>query len=107
SRHMAGQNDAPHGLRRSDFLRGAASTGLAVGLGTGSKMANAQDAPPLSPRGAQQKPASQATKDVNALYRQGLPFNDTRDFEDARRGLIASLSEPVIIRNGQGVPVWD
>ena len=57
--------------------------------------------------GAQPKPATRATRDVNALYPQGLPFNDTRDFEDARRGHLGSLPEPVIIRNNEGVPVWD
>jgi alkyl sulfatase BDS1-like metallo-beta-lactamase superfamily hydrolase len=74
--------------------------------GTTSSAA-AQDAPPTSPNSAAAKPATQATKDVNALYRQGLPFNDTRDFADARRGLLASLPEPVVIRNSDGAPVWD
>ena len=33
-----------------------------------------------------------------------MPFDTTANFADARRGLIASLPEPVIIRNAQGVP---
>ena len=61
----------------------------------------------MSSGAASPKPATHATKDVNALYRRGLPFNDTRDFADARRGLLASLPEPVVIRNSDGVPVWD
>ncbi|SKB03871.1 alkyl/aryl-sulfatase [Aeromicrobium choanae] len=35
-----------------------------------------------------------------------LPFSDTRDFEDAERGLIARL-EPGAIRNAAGDVVWD
>jgi alkyl sulfatase BDS1-like metallo-beta-lactamase superfamily hydrolase len=99
--------DQPIGLRRADFLRGAASLGLAVGLSGGAVSASAQDAPPVSTGMDSPKPATRATRDVNAMYRQALPFSDTRDFEDARRGLLASLPEPVVIRNSQGVPVWD
>jgi hypothetical protein len=95
------------GIRRSDFLRGVASVGLAAGLAGKATSAAAQDAPPTSPTGTSPKPATQATRDINALYRQGLPFNDTHDFEDARRGLLAALPDPVVIRNDQGVPVWD
>jgi alkyl sulfatase BDS1-like metallo-beta-lactamase superfamily hydrolase len=95
------------GIRRSDFLRGAASIGLAAGLAGAARRASAQDAPPVPQSSAAAKAATQATKDVNALYRQGLPFNDTRDFADASRGLLASLPDPVVIRNSDGVPVWD
>ena len=35
-----------------------------------------------------------------------LPFDDTQDFEDARRGLIAAL-EPCIVHNEDGRVVWD
>lgn len=99
--------DQSAGLRRSDFLRGAASIGLAAGLSGGAAPASAQDVPPVSRNSASPKPATRATQDVNAMYREGLPFNDTRDFADARRGLLASLPDPVVIRNSQGVPVWD
>jgi len=34
-----------------------------------------------------------------------LPFADTQDFEDARRGFIGSLPE-VVIRNAEGRVVW-
>jgi alkyl sulfatase BDS1-like metallo-beta-lactamase superfamily hydrolase len=67
-----------------------------------------QDAPPSSLAGADGKPPTRHTLDFNALSRQGLPFSANQDFEDARRGLIASLPEPVVIRNAQGGgPVWD
>lgn len=35
-----------------------------------------------------------------------LPFDDTQDFEDARRGLIAAL-EPCIVHDANGRVVWD
>jgi alkyl sulfatase BDS1-like metallo-beta-lactamase superfamily hydrolase len=63
--------------------------------------------PPGSAGPTNPKPATDATREVNNGYRKDLPFDDTRDFEDARRGLIATLPEPVIIRNSQGAPVWD
>ena len=102
---MRSSDDIPVGIRRSDFLRGVASVGIAVGL-AGATSADAQGAPP-SPTGTQPKPATRHTLDENALYRKGLPFGNTSDFEDAKRGLIASLPEPVVIRNDKGVPVWD
>lgn len=36
----------------------------------------------------------------------GLPFHDTRDFDDARRGFLARL-EPNVVRNAAGEVVWD
>jgi hypothetical protein len=103
---MAPSDDNHSGIRRSDFLRGVAAAGIAAGLTATSQVADAQDAPPL-PTGSQPKPATSYTKEVNALYRKGLPFDNKADFEDARRGLIASLPDPAVIRNATGVPVWD
>ncbi|NUR06135.1 MAG: MBL fold metallo-hydrolase [Nocardioidaceae bacterium] len=37
---------------------------------------------------------------------RGLPFSDTRDFENASRGLVASL-DPCVIRAEDGRVVWD
>ena len=95
-------------IGRGEFLRGAASVGLAVGLIASSSNADAQSGsqPPVS-SGPGAKPATPATLAENAIYRKGLPFNNTQDFDDARRGLIAALPEPVVIRNAKGVPVWD
>jgi alkyl sulfatase BDS1-like metallo-beta-lactamase superfamily hydrolase len=47
-----------------------------------------------------------ATRRRNDELRRELPFHDTRDFEDARRGFIATLS-PGVIRATDGRPVWD
>jgi alkyl sulfatase BDS1-like metallo-beta-lactamase superfamily hydrolase len=49
-----------------------------------------------------------ATAVTRALHRgvlAALPFDDTQDFEDARRGFVATLPE-VEIRNAQGRVVW-
>ena len=98
----------PSGINRSEFLRGAASIGLAVGfVGATSEAATGQDSPPATGGTASAKAATDATRAVNALYRKGLPFDNVADFKDARRGLIGSLPEPVIIRDSQGTPVWD
>ncbi len=95
------------GISRSDFLRGMASAGLAVTLVGQSTSASAQDAPPVPLSGSAAKPATKATLDYNALYRNGLPFDDVQDFKDAHRGLLAALPDPAIIKNAEGTPVWD
>ena len=65
-----------------------------------------QDASPPAMSG-EPKPPTQHTLEFNALYRESLPFGANQDFEDARRGLIASLPEPVVIRNADGAYLWD
>jgi alkyl sulfatase BDS1-like metallo-beta-lactamase superfamily hydrolase len=52
---------------------------------------------------------STATREIaeaNAAVRLRLPFADTTDFDDARRGWIGTLSDPVI-RATDGRVVWD
>jgi len=51
------------------------------------------------------KPASAFTQQLNQAWLQRLPFADTADFQDARRGLIAPFTGTVNNANGQ--PVWD
>lgn len=96
-----------NGISRAEFLRGVASAGFAVTLVGKSSQANAQDAPPVSSTGSANKPATKATLEYNAMYRDGLPFDDVEDFKDSHRGFIAALPEPVVIKNKDGVPVWD
>ena len=64
----------------------------------------------LGDSGAQAQDARQeatvATKDANSRLAKELPFSDTRDFDDARRGLIASLPQD-IIKGAKGDLVWD
>ena len=43
---------------------------------------------------------------ANAARLVELPFDDTQDFDDARRGFIGRL-EPCVIRDAEGRVVWD
>jgi linear primary-alkylsulfatase len=55
---------------------------------------------------ASPRPASEHTRAANAGARAALPFEDTRDFADARRGFVAALPE-LVVRNLAGRAVWD
>ncbi len=55
---------------------------------------------------AQPGPASGHTRVLQAAALEGLPFEDREDFEDARRGLIASVPG-LVVQNAQGRVVWD
>jgi len=50
--------------------------------------------------------ADPATRAANAAMAATLPFGDTRDFEAARRGLIAPVPEGVV-RTGSGTILWN
>lgn len=52
------------------------------------------------------KPATDHTRHANEAAREGLPFTDRRDYEDSRRGFIATLDDPVI-RRADGLSVID
>lgn len=47
--------------------------------------------------------ASDATKEANAALKEFLPFDDTRDFENAERGFIASLETGKVMTADGGV----
>ena len=53
-----------------------------------------------------QPEASEFVRARNQAAYETLPFDDTRDFDDAARGLIAKL-EPAVVRNAAGAVVWD
>ena len=53
------------------------------------------------------KDATESTRAVLASARDGLPFDDMTDFDDARRGLIAELPDGGVIRDADGNAVWD
>lgn len=50
--------------------------------------------------------AEPITRELNNAAQNRLPFADRQDFTDARRGFIASLSDPVI-KDASGRVVWD
>jgi alkyl sulfatase BDS1-like metallo-beta-lactamase superfamily hydrolase len=52
------------------------------------------------------KPASAHTARANAAARDDLPAGDRRDYDDASRGFVATLEDPVI-RRADGMPVID
>jgi alkyl sulfatase BDS1-like metallo-beta-lactamase superfamily hydrolase len=52
------------------------------------------------------KPASAAIKAQHDAALKNLPFDDTTDFDDSSRGLIADL-EPNVVKNAAGEVVWD
>jgi alkyl sulfatase BDS1-like metallo-beta-lactamase superfamily hydrolase len=51
-------------------------------------------------------PVTRHISEANAGVRLRLPFADTADFDDARRGFVGTLSDPVI-RATDGRVVWD
>ncbi len=55
--------------------------------------------------GDSSKDATAITAALNRAVLDVLPFGDTQDFDDARRGFVGSLPE-VEIRNAQGRVVW-
>ncbi len=75
-----------------------AGSGERAGGGSGRPPAGAP--PPVTPNDA-----TPVTGERNRSVLGALPFSDQRDFEDARRGFVASLPE-VVIANAQGREVW-
>src|SRR4029453_18412827 len=81
-----------------DRARGLSRAAQRVGRSrAGSRMMapgpEPEDAPPI-------------TRAQNRALLDVLPFRDTQDFEDARRGFLATLPE-VVIRNERGRVVWN
>jgi alkyl sulfatase BDS1-like metallo-beta-lactamase superfamily hydrolase len=58
------------------------------------------------PLSAQSKDAEPATRAANEAFVKSLPFSDRADFDDAKRGFIATLPDGVIAGVG-GKPAWD
>jgi alkyl sulfatase BDS1-like metallo-beta-lactamase superfamily hydrolase len=104
---MSDENNPASATKRRDFLKGVATVGIATGLGTVVGEALAQN--PTSPKatGTGAKPPTKATREANAVYANQLAFNDTQDFQDATRGLIATLPDPGIIPSSKGGAAWD
>ena len=82
------------------WLTGVLASTLFSG-GLGSTPALAQQVNKTEP-----KPATAATAAANQAVAKGLSFNDKQDFEDATRGLIATLADP-LVKGAEGKLVWD
>jgi alkyl sulfatase BDS1-like metallo-beta-lactamase superfamily hydrolase len=52
------------------------------------------------------KAATAATASANLAFAKTLSLNDKQDFEDATRGLVATLAYPVV-KGADGKVVWD
>jgi alkyl sulfatase BDS1-like metallo-beta-lactamase superfamily hydrolase len=61
---------------------------------------------PCQQLSAQSKDAEPATRAANDAFVKSLPFADRADFDDAKRGFIATLPDGVIAGIG-GKPAWD
>jgi alkyl sulfatase BDS1-like metallo-beta-lactamase superfamily hydrolase len=53
-----------------------------------------------------QKPPTATIESANRDHLAGLPFDDSRDFDDADRGFIGAL-EPCVVKAADGRVVWD
>ena len=53
------------------------------------------------------KPATEATREVNAAVLKELPFNNKQAFEDSGKGFIAPLENNGVVKNAKGDIVWD
>lgn len=54
----------------------------------------------------EQKPPTAVIEAANRAHLKNLPFEDTRDFEDADRGFIGAL-DPCVVKAADGRVVWD
>lgn len=91
---------------RRKFLKNVAATGVVTGLGSLGGEAFAQ-AGAVAPTGIAAKPPTKATIQANAAYANFLSFADAEDFEDARRGLVASLPGAGNIPGSNGIDAWN
>ena len=98
-------------IPRRNFLGGLAAAGTAfaipVGMLAEEASARPQPASPLKghfhPKG---KAPSKFTAQILEKAKTGLPFSDTRDFDEQKRGLIAEMKDMKIMADG-GHVAWD
>jgi len=60
----------------------------------------------MAQQGTESKGATANTERANAAVRQAMTMNDKQDFEDATRGLMAQLKDP-IVKAADGRVVWN
>lgn len=100
------EDPAKTGGRRT-FLKNVAVAGVATRLSGVVGETLAQTEKPMSATTPHSKPATTATLGINKQYADFLSFTDSQDFEDAQRGLIATLPDPGVIPGPNGVTAWD
>jgi alkyl sulfatase BDS1-like metallo-beta-lactamase superfamily hydrolase len=100
------EDSAKTGGRRT-FLKNVAVAGVATGLSGVVGDALAQSDGSATSTTPHAKPATGATIALNKQYADFFSFADTQDFEDAKRGLVATLPEPVIIKGQGDIPAWN
>lgn len=93
--------------KRRQFLRGVATVSMATGAGSLIGDAFAQATHGTPPSGIGPKPPTEATRQVNEAYARFLAFDDTVDFQDASRGLVATLPGSGAIPGTHGGAAWD
>lgn len=104
---MSQSDDAAKAGGRRTFLKNVAITGAATGLSGIVGESFVQAAGAAMPTTPASKSATSATAAINKQYADFLSFADAQDFEDAKRGLIATLPEPVVIKGEGGNVAWD
>ena len=62
--------------------------------------------PAMAQQGTESRGATANTERANAAVRQAMTMNDNQDFEDATRGLMAQLKDP-IVKAADGRVVWN
>ncbi|MBC8749508.1 MULTISPECIES: alkyl/aryl-sulfatase [Paraburkholderia] len=104
---MSQTDDAAKNGARRAFLKNVAVAGVATGFSGAVEGTLAQAAGASTPTTPASKPATVATIALNKQYADFLSFADAQDFEDAKRGLVATLPEPLIIKGQGAVPAWN
>ena len=97
-------------LTRREFIQSLPAAGAAFSIAgqvvlEGSDV-HAQPAPAKGHFHPKGKPPSRFTQDVLKAAKATLPFSDKRDFEEQKKGLIATMDDPKIMADN-GRVAWD
>jgi len=101
--------ESPMGARPMLCSAQSASALLGAALALAVACGEARHAPPaadLEPDAQGHVAPSAATRAANEAVARALPLGDPQDFEDAKRGLVASESA-LVVRRADGTPIWD
>jgi alkyl sulfatase BDS1-like metallo-beta-lactamase superfamily hydrolase len=93
-------------IRQSFVLAVAAMMTCAVAIAAGSVDGNTEKIDPSVHFHPDGKPPSEHTLKILNEARESMPFDDTRDFDEARKGFIAPLISGVVMADA-GHVAWD